>query len=172
MFSPDPSAGRDGEGVIIPPFESPKMSKLFQINRFNLMASDRIPLNRSLPDVRRKECRSKSYQVGELPTTSVIIVFHNEAWSTLMRTVYSVINRSPRRVLTEIILVDDASQRCKYLSPMLIIIICKSVNNSPWKSSSLKVFQSGTNVQFLKIMLLILKQCSWRKHWMLTFHNS
>ncbi|ODM95842.1 Polypeptide N-acetylgalactosaminyltransferase 3 [Orchesella cincta] len=87
------------------------MNKLFQINRFNLMASDRIPLNRSLPDVRRKECKGRSYQVSQLPTTSVIIVFHNEAWSTLMRTVYSVINRSPRSVLTEIILVDDASQR-------------------------------------------------------------
>ncbi|CAL8141125.1 unnamed protein product [Orchesella dallaii] len=111
MYSPDPSAGKMGEAVIIPPFESPKMSKLFQINRFNLMASDRIPLNRSLPDVRRKECKGRTYQVTQLPTTSVIIVFHNEAWSTLMRTVYSVINRSPRSVLTEIILVDDASQR-------------------------------------------------------------
>ncbi|ODM87240.1 putative N-acetylgalactosaminyltransferase 6 [Orchesella cincta] len=57
MYSPDPSAGRNGEAVIIPSFESPKMNKLFQINRFNLMASDRIPLNRSLPDVRRKSAR-------------------------------------------------------------------------------------------------------------------
>lgn len=112
MYSPEASSGKLGEAVIIPAFESPKMNKLFQINRFNLMASDRIPLNRSLPDVRRKECKAKSYKVSKLPTTSVIIVFHNEAWSTLMRTVYSVINRSPRNVLTEIILVDDASQRC------------------------------------------------------------
>ncbi|NXE97682.1 GLT13 acetylgalactosaminyltransferase, partial [Menura novaehollandiae] len=102
--------GEMGKAVVIPRDEQEKMKELFKINQFNLLASDRIALNRSLPDVRLDGCRSKVYP-EELPNTSVVIVFHNEAWSTLLRTVHSVIDRSPRRLLAELVLVDDASER-------------------------------------------------------------
>uniref|UniRef100_A0A5F8G3S7 Polypeptide N-acetylgalactosaminyltransferase n=1 Tax=Monodelphis domestica TaxID=13616 RepID=A0A5F8G3S7_MONDO len=102
--------GEMGKAVRIPKDDQEKMKELFKINQFNLMASDLIALNRSLPDVRLEGCKTKVYP-DELPNTSVVIVFHNEAWSTLLRTVYSVINRSPHYLLSEIILVDDASER-------------------------------------------------------------
>lgn len=47
----------------------------------------------------------------KLPTTSVIIVFRDEGWDTLLRTVWSVYTKSPRALLKEIILVDDMSER-------------------------------------------------------------
>lgn len=118
LFDPRPNEGKNGQPVMIPSHELLKMQQLFQINRFNLMASDRIPLDRSLPDVRKKRCQNKTTDLGNLPTTTVIIVFHNEAWSTLLRTVHSVVNRSPRELLQEILLVDDASTRAFLREPL------------------------------------------------------
>ncbi|XP_014231804.1 polypeptide N-acetylgalactosaminyltransferase 1-like [Trichogramma pretiosum] len=111
MFDPRPYEGKNGEPVQIPAKDFQLMQQLFQINRYNLLASDRIPLNRSLPDVRKKRCIARYSNLADLPNTSVVVVFHNEAWSTLLRTVHSVINRSPRQLLKEIILVDDDSDR-------------------------------------------------------------
>ncbi|XP_076349315.1 polypeptide N-acetylgalactosaminyltransferase 1-like isoform X1 [Tachypleus tridentatus] len=117
-YSPVPKAGDNGQPVYISPHENAKMKTLFHINRFNLLASDRISVNRTIQDARKQSCREKSYVTSGLPDTTVIIVFHNEAWSTLLRTVHSVINRSPRQLLREIILVDDASERAFLKNPL------------------------------------------------------
>ncbi|XP_037075145.1 polypeptide N-acetylgalactosaminyltransferase 5-like isoform X2 [Pollicipes pollicipes] len=102
--------GEMGRPVRIPHDQDDKVKEKFKENQFNLMASDMISLNRSLPDVRLEGCRSKKYP-PLLPTASIVIVFHNEAWTTLLRTIWSIINRSPRALVKEIILVDDASER-------------------------------------------------------------
>ncbi|XP_065340037.1 polypeptide N-acetylgalactosaminyltransferase 5 isoform X1 [Cloeon dipterum] len=102
--------GEMGKGVTVPDSRQAEAKEKFKINQFNLVASDMISLNRSLTDVRLSGCKDKDYP-ERLPTTSVVIVFHNEAWTTLLRTVWSVINRSPKALLEEIILVDDKSER-------------------------------------------------------------
>jgi len=76
----------------------------------SLTTSDMISLNRSIRDTRLSECKHWNYP-EDLPTTSVIIVFHNEGFSVLMRTVHSVINRTPAQFLHEILLVDDYSDK-------------------------------------------------------------
>ncbi|XP_026469893.1 N-acetylgalactosaminyltransferase 6-like [Ctenocephalides felis] len=84
--------------------------KLYDVNGFNAALSDKISLNRSLPDIRNPGCKTKKY-LQNLPTVSVIVPFHNEHWSTLLRTAQSVLNRSPAHLISEIILVDDASTK-------------------------------------------------------------
>ncbi|KAM7301107.1 putative polypeptide N-acetylgalactosaminyltransferase 9 [Ixodes scapularis] len=85
-----------------------RVKKGWDQNAFNQYISDMISLHRSLPDVRDSECKEEKY-LKKLPPTSVIVCFHNEAWSVLLRTVHSILDRSPDPLLREIILVDDFS---------------------------------------------------------------
>lgn len=62
-------------------------------------------------------CNSKRY-LETLPNTSIIIPFHNEGWSSLLRTVHSVLNRSPPELIAEIVLVDDFSDRGRPVRPV------------------------------------------------------
>ncbi|XP_062587800.1 polypeptide N-acetylgalactosaminyltransferase 5-like, partial [Saccostrea cucullata] len=82
--------------------------ELFKRNSFNQYASDMISYHRRLPDIRNPSCKLKKYP-KDLPATSIIICFHNEAWSVLLRTVHSILNRTPLHLIHEIILVDDFS---------------------------------------------------------------
>ncbi|KAL3315441.1 UDP-N-acetyl-alpha-D-galactosamine polypeptide N-acetylgalactosaminyltransferase [Cichlidogyrus casuarinus] len=51
----------------------------------------------------------RNYEKNKLEKTSVIICFHNEAFTALLRSVHSVLDRSPPELLEDVILVDDAS---------------------------------------------------------------
>uniref|UniRef100_A0A0K2UC80 Polypeptide N-acetylgalactosaminyltransferase n=2 Tax=Lepeophtheirus salmonis TaxID=72036 RepID=A0A0K2UC80_LEPSM len=101
--------GDDGKPVSISDQSLKKLAaKKKSTYQLNVVVSELIPLNRTLPEVRNIRCLSKSYP-SLLPTISIIIVFHNEASSTILRTAVSAIDRSPKGVVKEIIFVDDAS---------------------------------------------------------------
>uniref|UniRef100_A0A1L8E225 Polypeptide N-acetylgalactosaminyltransferase n=1 Tax=Nyssomyia neivai TaxID=330878 RepID=A0A1L8E225_9DIPT len=71
--------------------------------------SEHLSYNRTVPDARNPLCRNKHYDLDNMLTASVIIIFYNEPYSVLVRTVQSVLNTGDPRILKEIILVDDAS---------------------------------------------------------------
>lgn len=75
----------------------------------NQYLSDLMSVRRRLPDVRDAWCREPGRFLSDLPETSIVIVFYNEAWSVLVRTVHSILDRSPPKLVKEIILVDDFS---------------------------------------------------------------
>lgn len=71
--------------------------------------SETLSYNRTVQDARNPLCRKQKFDLNNLPTSSVVIIFYNEPYSVLLRTVHSVLNTVDKRILKEIILVDDAS---------------------------------------------------------------
>ncbi|KAE8597443.1 hypothetical protein XENTR_v10016472 [Xenopus tropicalis] len=87
-------------------------------HQINIYLSDKISLHRRLEERWNPMCKTVKYKYRRLPKTSVIIAFYNEAWSTLLRTVHSVLETSPDLLLEEIILVDDYSDREHLKEPL------------------------------------------------------
>jgi hypothetical protein len=105
-----PGLGDGGNPVILSGSEAEEGETVMKTEAFNLVASDKISYTRQVPDTRDRRCQGVYYD-KDLPSTSVIIIFTNEAWSPLIRTIWSVLNRSPAHLLHEIILVDDFSDK-------------------------------------------------------------
>uniref|UniRef100_A0A182Y1V6 Polypeptide N-acetylgalactosaminyltransferase n=1 Tax=Anopheles stephensi TaxID=30069 RepID=A0A182Y1V6_ANOST len=110
---PSDGPGELGKPVILPKELTPEVKKLvdegWAKNAFNQYVADMISIRRTLPDPRDAWCKDTDRYMDDLPPTSVIICFHNEAWSVLLRTVHSVLDRSPDHLVKEVILVDDFS---------------------------------------------------------------
>lgn len=103
-----PGMGENGMAFTRINESDPRVQESLKKNGYNLLATEMMSLHRSIPDYRCDECKSLTYP-SKLPTASVIFIFHNEPWSLLLRSVWSVIDRSPCELIEEIILVDDDS---------------------------------------------------------------
>ncbi|KFO23465.1 Polypeptide N-acetylgalactosaminyltransferase 9, partial [Fukomys damarensis] len=88
--------------------DSPEAEGHYEEYGYNAQLSDRISLDRTIPDYRPKRCRQMTY-AEDLPQVSVVFIFVNEALSVILRSVHSVVNHTPSRLLKEVILVDDNS---------------------------------------------------------------
>ncbi|KAH8375324.1 hypothetical protein KR200_008834 [Drosophila serrata] len=109
----DDNPGEMGRPVKLPKEMPEEMKKAvddgWTKNAFNQYVSDLISVHRTLPDPRDAWCKDSAQYRSDLPKTDVIICFHNEAWTVLLRTVHSVLDRSPEHLIGKIILVDDYS---------------------------------------------------------------
>ncbi|XP_058039727.1 polypeptide N-acetylgalactosaminyltransferase 11 isoform X8 [Ahaetulla prasina] len=99
----------------------------YQKHAFNVLISNRLGYHRDVPDTRDRKCKEKIYP-HDLPSASVIICFYNEAFSALLRTVHSVLDRTSSHLLHEIILVDDRSELAD-LKEDLDIYLTKNLPN-------------------------------------------
>uniref|UniRef100_A0A8C1SFP4 Polypeptide N-acetylgalactosaminyltransferase n=1 Tax=Cyprinus carpio TaxID=7962 RepID=A0A8C1SFP4_CYPCA len=74
--------------------EQMEAERQFQEFGYNVFLSNRLPLNRTIPDTRN---------------ISVILIYFNEALSVIKRAIRSITDKTPAHLLKEIILVDDHS---------------------------------------------------------------
>ncbi|XP_038278066.1 polypeptide N-acetylgalactosaminyltransferase 5 [Dermochelys coriacea] len=114
----DPKApGQFGHPAAVPDDKQEEAKSRWKEGNFNVYLSDLIPVDRAIEDTRPAGC-SEQLVHDDLPTTTVIMCFVDEVWSTLLRSVHSVLNRSPPHLIKEIILVDDFSTK-EYLKDSL-----------------------------------------------------
>lgn len=110
-----PGLGDRGAAVNLTGELGDKAAKDIALLSLNEELSVHLSYHRTVPDPRHPECREKEqYYLSrrdKYPTTSVVIVFFDEPYSVLIRTVHSVLDTvtSKPELLHEIILVDDGS---------------------------------------------------------------
>ncbi|XP_011195817.3 N-acetylgalactosaminyltransferase 6 [Zeugodacus cucurbitae] len=110
--------GEHGKAAYFTNLSKQKLQReLFKEHGFNALISDKISVNRSLPDIRDQGCQNLQY-FADLPTASIIIPFYNEHLSTLLRSLHSIVNRTPPELIKEIILVDDFSDMSNLKKPL------------------------------------------------------
>ncbi|XP_069948026.1 polypeptide N-acetylgalactosaminyltransferase 1 isoform X1 [Cherax quadricarinatus] len=162
--------GEMGKAVKLSGEEGRLAEEVMKKEAFNLIASDKISLNRSVPDSRDSLCKEIHYD-NDLPSASVIIIFTNEAWSPLLRTIWSVITRSPARYLKEIVLVDDFSDRAelgekldlylKYrLPPMVKLVRLKQ------RHGLIRARLAGARAATGDVLIFLDSHCETNDKWM------
>ncbi|XP_046388177.1 N-acetylgalactosaminyltransferase 7 [Ischnura elegans] len=162
--------GENGKAHIVHDQENDAAQSLSDYG-MNMVCSDEISLDRSIPDTRMPECKHWNYP-EDLPRVSVIVVFHNEGWSTLLRTVQSVINRSPPQFLEEVLLVDDFSNKehlkerlQKYLKNPVLQGKVRLLRNTE-REGLIRTRAKGAKEARGEVILFLDAHCEVNKNWL------
>ncbi|XP_049640146.1 polypeptide N-acetylgalactosaminyltransferase 14 [Suncus etruscus] len=136
----------------------------YKLYAFNQRESERISSNRAVPDTRDKRCSLLTY-CRDLAPTSIIITFHNEARSALLRTIRSILNRTPAKLIEEIILVDDFSKDpddCKELMKLPKVKCLRNTQRQGLVRSRVR----GTDVAKGTTLTFLDSHCEVNRNWL------
>nr|BAC39982.1 unnamed protein product [Mus musculus] len=86
--------GKGGLPATLSPSEEEKAKGPHEKYGYNSYLSEKISLDRSIPDYRPTKCKELKYS-KELPQISIIFIFVNEALSVILRSVPSAVNHTP-----------------------------------------------------------------------------
>lgn len=106
--------GDDGVAVHLNGAAKTRGEKIYKKIALNEELSEQLSYNRTVGDHRNPLCLHQQYDdPSTLPTASVVVIFFNEPYSVLIRTVHSTLNTCNHQALKEIILVDDGSDNAE-----------------------------------------------------------
>uniref|UniRef100_A0AAX7SCT4 Polypeptide N-acetylgalactosaminyltransferase n=1 Tax=Astatotilapia calliptera TaxID=8154 RepID=A0AAX7SCT4_ASTCA len=136
----------------------------YKDHAFNLQESDRLGSERAIRDTRHYRCAALTYDT-DLPSTSIVITFHNEARSTLLRTIKSVLMRSPPSLIQEIILIDDFSsdpEDCQLLTQIPKVRCLRNGRREGLIRSRVR----GANTASASILTFLDSHCEVNTDWL------
>ncbi|EDW01816.1 polypeptide N-acetylgalactosaminyltransferase 1 [Drosophila grimshawi] len=110
----DRTLGNKGVATHLKGAAKARGDKIYKKIALNEELSEQLSYNRTVGDHRNPLCLNQRYDnPATLPTASVIVIFYNEPYSVLLRTVHSTLNTCNEQALKEIILVDDGSDNAE-----------------------------------------------------------
>lgn len=140
-----------------------------KIYNINVTLSDTISLDRDIEDTRQPACRERQYNISDLPTASVVIPFYNEALTMLLRTVHSILIRTPDQLLEEVIVVDDRSTNdylkqdlTDYLALLPKVILLRNEN----RDGLIKSRMNGARIAKGKVVVFLDAHSETNKGWL------
>ncbi|XP_017149695.1 polypeptide N-acetylgalactosaminyltransferase 1 [Drosophila miranda] len=101
--------GEQGASVHLSGKAKERGDAIYKKIALNEELSEQLSYNRSVGDHRNPLCLAQHFDSSTLPSASVIVIFYNEPYSVLLRTVHSTLITCNQQALKEIILVDDGS---------------------------------------------------------------